>query len=316
LSGLLWRLRRSLLEPEPPLAAIEVRASAVSAIRIGRERQQLVLGGAACFELPPDTLRLSSTEPNVRDAEALRRSLGVLADRVGLAAGGPVALVLPDPVARVAFVPVSELKARSGGELLEELRFRLRKSVPFEIRDAVVSWSELPEGAGRPAQLLVCAIAGPVLQSFEGPLRELGFEPGLVELCGMALAAVGPPAPQGDELLVNWDTGYCSLLLLRGGEPVLFRTLLGELAAQPVEVAREVASTVLYYRDRLGGPGLQRAFLRSTPLPPAQTAELLQDALGCVPEPVDPWRALRGAPAGVESMAFAGAAAAVLGRAA
>ena len=316
MSGLAGRLRRRLLEPEPPLAAIEVRASGLSAIRIGRDRQQAVLGGAAAFELAPDVLQLSLTEPNVRDAEAFSRTLGVLADRVGLASGGRVALVLPDPVARVAFVPVAELQARAGAELLEELRFRLRKSVPFEIRDAVVGWTEIPEGAGRPAQLLVSAIAASVLHGYEASLRALGFEPGLVELCGLALCAAVRPTPKADELLVNWDEGYCTLALLRDGEPMLFRTLAGPLAAQPDEVAREVASTVLYYRDRLGGPGLARALVRSTLMPAERAAELLQEPLGVVPQPVDPWGALRGAPAGVESMPFAGAAASLVGRAA
>jgi len=309
-------LRSALLEPEPPLAAIEVRASGLSAIRLGRERQQPVLSGAASFELPSGALQLSLTEPNLRDVELFRRTLGVLADRVGLAGGGRIALVLPDPVARVVFVPAAELKARGRAELLEELRFRLRKTVPFEIRDAVLSWIPVPEGPGRPAQLLVSAIASQVLQGYEAPLRELGFEPGRVELCGLALAAALRPAPQADELLINWDAGYCTLALLRDGEPILFRTLAGELAAQPAEVVREAASTVLYYRDRLGGPGLQRALLRSTPLPAAEAAQLLQDPLGLMPEPVDPWGALRGAPAGVESMPFAGAAASLVGRAA
>jgi len=314
--SLLSRLRRSLLEPEPPLAAIEVRATGLSAIRLGRERQQPVLSGAAAFEFPPEVLQLSLTEPNVRDPELFRRTLGVLADRVGLASGGRVALVLPDPVARVAFVPAAELQARGRAELQEELRFRLRKVVPFEIRDAVLSSVSLPEGPGRPAQLLVSAIASPVLQSYESPLRELGFEPGLVEVCGLALAAALRPSPQADELLVNWDAGYCTLALLRDGEPMLFRTLAGPLAAQPAEVAREASSTVLYYRDRLGGPGLTRALVRSTPLPAPQAAQLLQEPLGLMPEPVDPWGALRGAPAGVDSMPFAGAAASLVGRAA
>ena len=108
----------------------------------------------------------------------------------------------------------------------------------------------------------------------------------------------------------------CTLALLRDGEPMLFRTLAGGLASEVSEVVREVANTVLYYRERLGGPGLARALLRSALLPPAQAAELLREPLGCEPVPIDPWGALRGAPPSVEAMPFAGAAAALLGRAA
>jgi type IV pilus assembly protein PilM len=315
-SSLLARARRLLLEPEAPLQAIEVRASGLSAIRLSVERSQPVLAGAAAFELQPDVLQLSLTEPNVKDPEAFRRTLGVLADRVGLSGGGRVALVLPDPVARLAFVPASELHARSRAELLEQLRFRLRKSVPFEIKDAVVSWVEIPAAPGRPAQLLASAIFAPVLESYEAPLRDLGLEPGLVELCGVALAGASRAAGGADELLVNWDAGYCTLALLRDGEPVLFRTLAGPLASEGAEIAREAASTVLYYRERLAGPGLRRVLVRSTQVSPAQASVLLEEPLGLMPEPIDPWGALRGAPPGVEAMPFAGAAASLLGRAA
>jgi hypothetical protein len=315
-SRLASRLRSLLLEPELPVAAIEVREAGLSAIRLARDRQHAVLAGAAAFELSPGVVQLSLSEPNVKDGDAFRRTLGVLADRVGLGGGGRVALVLPDPVARLLFVPVAELRARAGAELSEELRFRLRKAVPFEIKDAVVTWAELPGVPGRPAQLLVSAISGPVLTSYEAPLRELGFEPGLVELCGVALVGALRSAPRADEILVNWDAGYCTLALLRDGEPLLFRTLAGALASDPKEVAREAASTVLYYRERLSGPGLARALLRSSLLPPAQAAALLEESLGCLAEPIDPWGALRGAPTSVEAMPFAGAAAALLGRAA
>jgi hypothetical protein len=174
----------------------------------------------------------------------------------------------------------------------------------------------MPAGPARPAQLLVAAIFAPVLASYETPLRELGFEPGLVELCGVTLGSSTRPAPGADELLVNWDTGYCTLALLRDGAPVLFRTLAGPLADDPAEIVRETANTVLYYRERLNGPGLTRALLRSGVLPPVQVAELLAEPLGCPSQPIDPWGALRGAPASVEAMPFAGAAASLVGRAA
>ncbi len=313
---LLARLRRRLLQPEPACAAIEVRAAGLSALRLAGTAPRATLGAAAAFELQRDVVQLSLTEPNVRDAAAFRRTLGVLADRVGLARGARVALVLPDPVARVAFLPPAEVQARSPAELVEQLRFRLRKSVPFEIREAQLSWAELEAAPGRPAQLLVCAIFAPVLAAFEAPLRELGLEPGFVELSGLALLGALRSAPAADELLVNWDAGYCTLALLRDGEPMLLRTLAGRIAAEPDEVAREAANTVLYYQERVGGAGLSRAVLRSGLLPPAQAAELLLGPLGLRAEPIDPWGALAGAPQAAEAMPFAGAAASLLGRAA
>lgn len=317
LRGVSASLRRLLLEPEPPPAGIEVRATGVSGMRLQRHGRGLALGAAAAFELPRDTLQLSLSEPNLRDPEAFRRALAALAERIGIAKGARVALVLPDAVGRVAFVPADEVRARSRAETEELLRFRLRKSLPFDVREARLAWVALPALTGRPAEVMVAALFAPVLIGYEEALREIGLVPGLVELSGLALLAALDDAPRGgDALLVNWDEGYVSLVLLRAGVPLLFRTLAGELAAQPAEVAREVANTILYYRERLGGQGLARAMLRSAALAPAEAAELLREPLGLAAEAIDPWRVLRGAPEGVSVHALAGAASALLAGAA
>lgn len=309
--GAEW-IRRALLEPDYPTTAIEVRARSVGVVRLARERGRLALASASCLELPAGTVKLSMTEPNIADPTAFRAALGSALERAGVLGAGRVGLVLPDPVARVALLPAAEARGR-GKELEELLRFRLRKAVPFEIREAHVA--SVPAGAG---SVLVGAIFRPVLEGYEEACHVLGLHPGLVELSGLALlAAAAREHPDGDRLLVNWDDGYVSLVLLRDGAPLLMRTLVGESAATPDQVAREVSSTVIYYRERLGGAGLAGAALRSAGRPAGEAAALLMDPLGLEPEVLDPWRAL-GVPAErLESaQALAGAAACVLGRAA
>ncbi len=180
---------------------------------------------------------------------------------------------------------------------------------------------DLPSAPGREAQALVGAIARSVLDSYEAPLRELGFEPGLVELSGLALLRACAAQARGDELLVNWDHGYLSLFLTRDGQPLLLRTLSGDPADQPSEVAREIASTVLYHRERLAGEPLSGARLRSGARPLAEARAVVAEALGVVPEAVAGWAVEGWAVEGWDgdpamSQALAGAAAAVLGSAA
>src|SRR5574340_777216 len=66
---------------------------------------------------------------------------------------------------------------------------------------------------------------------------------------------------RGDRLLVNWDEGYVSFVLLRGGEPLLVRTLPGEDA--PEMVARQIVGTLQFHRDRLGGQAIDEIVVRS-----------------------------------------------------
>jgi hypothetical protein len=300
-------MRRQFVEPDRPLVAIEVHASSVGVLRVRRERGRLLVASAAVLELPPGTLSLSLTQPNIVDGPRFRQAIHGALERAGILGGAKVALVLPDTTARVALVPAVEVPARKPSEIDEVLRFRLRKSVPFEVREARLAYAAASDGA---ADTIVVATAfAPVVDQYEEACRSLGLEPGLVEVAGLALAraAFAPPAA-GDGLLVNWDEGSVTLVVARNGWPVLLRTLSGAAVASAGEVAREVQSTLIYYRERLGGAGIDRASVRSAVIPAEDAASALASAVGFVPAVVDAWTALGGAPAEA-SQALAGAAA-------
>jgi hypothetical protein len=166
-------------------------------------------------------------------------------------------------------VPAAEARASRHSETEELLRFRLRKSVPFEMRQARVAWS-----AAEP-EWLVAAVSQTVLGEYEAACRSFGLNPGLVELSGLALFDAARAGGEGaDRLLVNWDDGYVSFLLSRAGQPALVRTLAGPGASDPANVAREAAQTVLYYRDRLQGSGLAEALVRAAAQGAGQATEV------------------------------------------
>jgi hypothetical protein len=223
--------------------------------------------------------------------------------------------VLPDTVGRMALLPAAELSGKRRAEADELVRFRLRKLLPFELRDAVVVTPPLgrpPAGEWLPA----AAIARPVLEQYETALAREGLQAGLVELGGwVCFAAATRGRAAEDRLVINWDSSYVTLVLGRQGQPVLARTLGGDAVTSPGDVAREVFNTVLYYRERLGGAGLAGATLRSAALPPEEAQALLREPLGFDAEILDPWGAL-GSPAGAVPAAVGLALAAVLGRAA
>jgi type IV pilus assembly protein PilM len=286
--GRRW-LRRQFFEPPAPLVAIEVRPKALAAVRLAGKGGRVSLAAAALVELPPGVLAVSMTESNVHDVEAFRQLLRSVAEKAGILAAGRIALVLPDPVARLALLPAAEVRARRRKESEELLRFRLRKAVPFEIRDARLA--TVPAGAqGGEAQVLVGAVLHSILAEYEQPCRDLGLEPGLVVLSGPTiLEGVEWGRPPEDRLVVNWDDGYLSLLLARAGSPALIRTLSGAAVATSDSVAREVTQTVTYYRERLGGAGLAQVVLRTAALPVEEAAAVLERALGQRPEILDPW---------------------------
>jgi len=308
--GTAW-LRHRLRDPEPPLVAVEIRARSVGAVRMSRAGGRATLGAAAFLDLPEGVVRVSMTQPNIVDAEAFKQTLRAVLERAGIMDGGRAALVLPDPVARVALVPAGEVKGNRA-QVDELVRFRLRKAVPFEVREAHVA--AVAGGARSGDPLMVGAIYRPVLEGYESACRAVGLHPGLVELSGLALmTAAFAPRPTADRLLVNWDVGYVSLILARGEWPILVRTLTSEAVSSGADIAREAGNTVLYYRERLGGPGLAEVVLRSGALPAAEAAALLGDALEMVPQVVDPGTWLGPGMPLSGAQAIAGAAASLAG---
>jgi Tfp pilus assembly PilM family ATPase len=300
-------LSRTLLEPEYPLVAVEVRPRAVAAVRLAREGGRVTLGGAAAVDLPEGTLDLSLTRPNVVDGDGFRAALRGALERAGALSGGPVSLVLPDPALRLTLMPAEGLKGH-GREVEETIRFRLHKALPFDVRAARLAWDG-PRGE----QGLVAVALGEVVGGYEEALEALGFRPGLVEASTLALASSWvDEGGEGDRLLVNWDEGYVSFLLLRGDQPLMVRTLPGEVGAEAV--ARQAASTLQFHRERLSGGPLDDVVLRSAAVPPGEAVAALAPVLGHEPRLLQPWAALGVVETDLPAQAVAAAAASALRR--
>ena len=300
-------LSRTLLEPDYPLVAVEVRPRAIAAVRLVREGGRLALGAATAVALPDGVLDVSLTRPNIVDPEGFSAALRTALERAGALSGGAVSLVLPDPTVRLALVSAEGLKGRRR-EAEETIRFRLHKALPFDVRAARLAWDGAPD-----AKVLVAVALSEVVGGYEEALEALGYRPGLVEVSTLALASLGEAETgEGDRLLVNWDDTYVSFLLLRGSKPLLVRTLPGETGTS--SVARQAASTLQFHRDRLGGESLTDVLVRSAAIAPEEAVAALTPVLGREPRLLRPWAALGEGESDLPEQAVAGAAASALRR--
>jgi hypothetical protein len=293
--------------------AVEVHATSLGIVRARKERRGLGLAAATTVDLGADTLQLSMTQPNLLDPHRFRLALRGALERAGILGGARVALVLPDLLARVAVLPASDVVVRRRTELDELLRFKLRKTVPFEIREARLASTST--GSRAEDRMVVAAAFSPVVAAYEDVCLSVGLEPGVVELAGLVLARAAFAGASGDRLLVNWDEGYLTVLILRDGWPLLVRTLPGEVADTLAGVVREVNNTVTYHRERLGGEGLLEAALRSAVIPSEEMRAALEPLLAVPTRVVDPWASLGGISTPDVAQSLAAAAACVGGRA-
>ena len=273
---------------EPPLVAVEVRPRASASCASWREggapalRRGRVARAARGRAAPVD----DRAQHGRRRPPSGRRCAPSL-ERAGVLGGARVALVLPDPVARIALLPAAEVKGRGAAEVEELIRFRLRKAVPFEVQDARVG---VP-ARGRRRRLVAVAALRARARRVRGGVPRPGPRAGAgrAERAWRCSKPSRPRGPRADRLLVNWDDGYVSIFLVRDGAlgpgPDADRGAAAEPAAGARARSRTRSSTIA---SGSAAGALGAAVVRSAALPPPDAAAAPRELAGAPVEILDP----------------------------
>ena len=160
------------------------------------------------------------------------------------------ALILPDYCARVAVLDFDAFPD-SHEERLALLRFRMKKSVPFDVDSAVVSYAIQPrrrEPGDTKLEVLVAIIAAEIVARYEAPFRGLGFHPGYITTS--SLASLNLVDPDEVSMLVKLSGHVLSLLVLQSSAIKLARCV--EMDSDlPEEIESLLHPTVAYIEDEL-----------------------------------------------------------------
>jgi len=160
------------------------------------------------------------------------------------------ALILPDYCARVALLDFDAFPD-SHEERLALLRFRMKKSVPFDVDSAVVSYAIQPrrrEPGETKLEVLVAIIAAEIVARYEAPFRGLGFHPGFITTS--ALACLNLVDPDEISMLLKLSGHVLSLLVLQSSSIKLARCV--EMDSDlPEEIESLLHPTVAYIEDEL-----------------------------------------------------------------
>ena len=159
-------------------------------------------------------------------AAALRKALDAIAGRSVERGGGgrlrDVTVIVPDSAARVLFLDFDQLPSKAA-EALPVVRFRLKKLLPFDADDAVVSYQTMPGEKGA-VKLLAVAMPKAVLEEYEGAVLAAGYLPGAV-LPSTLAALSGLDELPGAALVVNAGLGAVTTAIVRDGVLLLHRSV-------------------------------------------------------------------------------------------
>ena len=144
--------------------------------------------------------------------------------------GADLTIVIPDAAVRVLLLDFDALPPKLT-EALPIVRFRLKKLVPFEVDDAMVSFQVMSSSKSN-VRVLAVAIPRDILTEYETAGREAGFEPGAVLPSTLAaLAGVAAPEPS---LVVNAGLTGVTTAITRDGILLLHRSVDLQPAALPL----------------------------------------------------------------------------------
>jgi len=243
-SELVRRVTRWLdATPHPPLA-IEITPERVAAARYGRTG---ALDGYAVEALPPRAIVASAVESNIGNAAAVKLAVSNACIRLR-ARDEDVALILPDPVIRV-FVQHFDEFPRSTQEAEPMLRWKLKKSVPFEVDETLISFmrqSPREEGVD-----IVTALARlRIIREYEALAEGAGLHPGVV--LSSSLAAITLLDDHRPTLLARVSANSLTTAIVREG--VLCGYRCTELPAQgddltPQMLLEEIYPVAAFYQD-------------------------------------------------------------------
>ncbi len=233
---------KSFLQERPPAMAFEISEAGIASARIGTHAE------LDFHPLKPGTLAVSPLKDNVVDADEFLAAVRA----AGAAQAGrkrkEVTLILPDYCTRMTVLDFDSFPS-DAKEQASLVRFRVKRSVPFDVESAALSFFPQPAG-GKKLDVVVVVAPLEIVARYEAPFRATGMSPGLVTTSALAALELAPA--EGLSVLAKLTGHALSVLVRSHGVLKLARCI--EMPARDLEdVAAVLLPTFVYVEDNLGG---------------------------------------------------------------
>jgi type IV pilus assembly protein PilM len=226
-----------------PRLACEITPDGIIAARASEKQPRLeVFTGRS---LKQGTLAPGLNGPNVLDAQALRTAVS---GALGAVAGKSrdVIVVLPDLAIRVVLLDFEALPSKPE-EAEPVVRFRLKKSLPFDVDQAALSYQVVRNNGN----IRVVAAVSPraIIEEYETAFRDAGYSPGVV--LPSSLAALGLIEGDRPTLVLKVDPANITITAVQNQELRLVRSLDNPHGAQvsAADLAEAVLPSIVFFED-------------------------------------------------------------------
>jgi type IV pilus assembly protein PilM len=239
--------------------------------------------GFQAFE--PGTLAASPVEDNILRGDAILSTVQRLAPAVTGKKRRAAAVILPDYAARVTVLDFDSFPSVAE-EQASLVRFRVKKTIPFDIESAAVSYFAQPGAPGqsgtpsRKVEVVAVTVALEVIARYEALFRSAGYHPGVVTTS--TLAALNLHKGEGIAVLAKLSGRALTVAVIANSTIKLFRCVSIDDENED-DILAVLHPTFAYVEDELKQP-VKKMILCGIPLEMAARlnceAEVLRSRFG------------------------------------
>jgi type IV pilus assembly protein PilM len=198
----------------------------------------------------PGALVVSPLDDNFVRAQAVAAAVDKLAPAGGSKRRRPAAVILPDYAARVSVLDFDSFPAVAD-EQLALIRFRVKKTIPFDIDSAAVSYFVQPAASKKKIDVLAVTVSMEVMARYEALFRSAGYHPGVVTTS--ALAALNLYHGTGIAVVVKLSGRALTVAVISDATVKLFRCVTLDENSEE-EILGILHPTFAYAEDELNAP--------------------------------------------------------------
>lgn len=172
---------------------------------------------------------------------AIRESLEVISGR-----SHDVILILPDATTRIMLLDFETLPEKPE-DAEGVVRFRLKKSLPFDIDQSAVSFDR--QTAQNGLRVIAAVTPRSVLEEYESAVKEAGYNPGTV--MPSTIAALGAVDATQPTMVIKVESGTTTFAIADHDQLLLYRALEnGGVAVTGESLVDDVNTSLVYFEDR------------------------------------------------------------------
>jgi len=267
------RFRQWLQAPLDVQLVVEIAADYVAGLRLEEGQIQ----AWAVREVPAGAVRPAPLSDNIVDAEAVQNALAQVIEAVADRQSRCVLLV-PDMVARIALMELEQVPSHPE-ETEGLLRWRLKKDVPFDLDQAVLTYQVQP-GRTTAHEVLAVVALGNLIHQYEECAERGGLYPGQVSLSTLSTLQCLESTSNTPRLLVKRDQASLSLAIAHGDAIRLFRSLplpVGAVETGEETLFEKIYPAAVYFHDQWGQPVGEIAFSGLEQLQPGLVGRLASE---------------------------------------